>query len=126
MSYQPDVPAARKPQGSAARPATERVVGEAVIAAIAAHAAVRTEGVVRLAPGLFRLPTAGVDVHYEGDIPVIHLDLVISGERPVAEVGAAVRRAVTDAVTADADVAEPVITVSVSDIELGAGDRVWR
>jgi uncharacterized alkaline shock family protein YloU len=133
MSQQFDVPAARLAPGSVARSSTERVVGEAVIAAVAAHAAVRTEGVVRLEPGVTGLlrqaagrltggnaaPTAGVDVHYDGDIPVIHLDLVVSGARPVAEVGAAIQRAVAHAVIEGTDVPEPVITVSVLDIELG-------
>src|ERR1700743_1542946 len=100
MSQQFDVPAARVAPGSVAAPATERILGDAGMAAVAAHAAVRTEGVVRLEPGVAGLlrqatraagrlagidsaPTAGVDVHYDGDIPVIHLDLVVSAALPV-------------------------------------------
>jgi uncharacterized alkaline shock family protein YloU len=122
-------------------PTAERTVDESVLATLAAHAALGTPGVVRLEPGLAGLlrqvtrvggrlagtatPAAGVTVRYDGDIPVIHLDVVISGERQAAAVGVATQRAVADAVTANTGVPEPVVTVSILDIELGARARVW-
>src|ERR1700761_7248005 len=86
-------------------PEAERTVDESVVAALAAHAALRTPGVVRLEPGLAGLlrrgtrgggrftgtvpPAAGVTVHYDGGIPVIHIDVVVSGDRQAAAVGVA-------------------------------------
>lgn len=122
-----------------AEPITERIVAESVVAALAAEAALRTPGVVRLEPGLAGLlrrvtsvggrlsrtvnPTAGVRVHYDGDIPVIHLDLVVSGDQQAAAIGVATQRAVADTVIAN-DLPVPVVTVSILDIEVGS--RIWR
>jgi uncharacterized alkaline shock family protein YloU len=126
----------REQADAAAQPISERIVAESVIAALAADAALRTPGVVRLEPGLAGLlrrvtsvggrltRTAGVRVHYDGDIPVIHLDLVISGDRQAAAIGVATQRAVADSVIANTDLPVPVVTVSILDIEVGS--RIWR
>lgn len=118
-------------------PEAELVVGDAVIAGVAARAAILVEGVARLEPGVLGLighlartgrhlwvgqepmPSAGVRVRRSGGLLGIQVDLALTATGQVGEVGRAVQRAVTRAVAehTGADVDE--VTVCVLDIEPG-------
>jgi uncharacterized alkaline shock family protein YloU len=135
MNQLPDIPAS----GTAATgdgPQAGRIITEPVVAVIAAHAAARTPGVVRLEPGVSGVlreitrvarrwagltgptPVDGVQVRFDDDAVGIHLDLVVTADRQVAATAAAAQRAVTEAVTASTGISAPVVSVSVLDIDI--------
>jgi uncharacterized alkaline shock family protein YloU len=141
MNQLPDIPA-----GSAAAPGdgprAERPITEPVVAAIAAHAAARTPGVVRLEPGVVGVlreitriarrwagravtaPVDGVQVRFDGDAVSIHLDLVVTADRQAAATAVAAQRAVTEAVIANTGISAPVVSVSILDIDISARSPV--
>ncbi|MFD9737942.1 Asp23/Gls24 family envelope stress response protein [Umezawaea sp. NPDC059074] len=113
----------------------EHVITKPVVAAVAAHAASRVVGVVRVEPGVTGLvgsvaraarqrlkgldpaPTEGVRVRMDGDVRM-EIDIVTSAHDQAAAVARAVQRAVTRAVTAATGLPVAAVTVCVLDIEL--------
>lgn len=116
-------------------PETELIVGDAVIAGVAAQAATGVPGVARLEPGVLGLvgqlartgrqlwigqepaPSAGVRVRRGDGMLRIQVDLALTASGHVGEVGQAVQHAVIESVAehTGADVDE--VTVWVLDIE---------
>ncbi|WP_126981197.1 Asp23/Gls24 family envelope stress response protein, partial [Saezia sanguinis] len=92
------------------------IVAAPVIAAVAAHAAANTPGVVRLEPGVRGLldtvvrtgrqrwtgtepaPAGGIRIRQTGAGLVVSADITIAAGRPAAEIGCAVQRRITEAV----------------------------
>ena len=127
----------------------EWVITEAVVAAVAAHAARTVAGVVRLEPGLLGLvgsvsrsarqhskgldpaPTEGVRVTFNQTSRApqdrrvwLEVDVVTSAQDQAAAVGHAVQRTLTRAVTAATGLAVAGVTVSILDVDLtGTGER---
>ncbi|MEC3976166.1 Asp23/Gls24 family envelope stress response protein [Amycolatopsis sp. H20-H5] len=122
----------------------ECVLTEPVIAAIAVHATTTVAGVVRLEPGLAGLagslarsarqrikgldpaPTEGVRVEVDREDPAgpcvrLEIDLVTSAQDQAAAVAQAVQRAVTRAVAGATGLALASVSVSILDIDPGAG-----
>ncbi|MEC3953578.1 Asp23/Gls24 family envelope stress response protein [Nocardia sp. CDC153] len=115
---------------------TELIVADAVVAGVAAWAAARVPGVVRVEPGLrglvagltragkqlwsgFESASAdGVRVHNpaEGALGV-RLEIAIGAERAAADVGAAVQAAVIDTVFERLGVTVDEVSVVIVDIE---------
>ncbi|MER6666315.1 Asp23/Gls24 family envelope stress response protein [Amycolatopsis japonica] len=124
-----------------ARQQVETVIAPPVIAAIAAHAAARVPGVVRLEPGLRGLagsltriarqrikglepaPTEGVRAFVEHDPPDVRveIDLSLSGLDQAAATAQAVQRAVGKAVTEATGLTPSAVSVSILDIEIRGG-----
>ncbi|GAB2685617.1 Asp23/Gls24 family envelope stress response protein [Nocardia thraciensis] len=122
---------------SAAAPATEIVVGDAVIAGVAARAAAAVAGVRRLEPGVLGLvgqlarsgrqlwtgqepaPAGGVRVRRAGQWLRIHVDLTMAAGVEVGAVGQAVQREVAHMVAEQTGVAVDEVVVTVLDIEPG-------
>jgi uncharacterized alkaline shock family protein YloU len=136
--------------GPAATASAEWVITEAVVAAVAAHAASTVAGVVRLEPGLLGLvgsvsrsarqhskgldpaPTEGVRVTFNQTSRApqdrrrvwLEVDVVTSAQDQAAAVGHAVQRTLTRAVTAATGLAVDGVTVSILDVDLaGTGGR---
>ncbi|OXM47948.1 Asp23/Gls24 family envelope stress response protein [Amycolatopsis alba] len=119
----------------------ETVISPPVIAAVAAHAAARVPGVVRLEPGLRGLagslsriarqrikglnpaPTEGVRAFVEHDPPDlrVEIDLSVSGLDQAAATAQAVQRAVGKAVTEATGLTPSAVSVSILDIEIRGG-----
>lgn len=117
---------------------SEWVFDEAVLAAIAADAAVRTPGVARMEPGLpglldrfrrgmherlgglERAPSAGVRATVVDGAVRIHLDLAVSGSAHAATVARYAQHAVAEAITAATGLTTSEVTASILDVELGA------
>ncbi|WP_031464833.1 Asp23/Gls24 family envelope stress response protein [Sciscionella sediminilitoris] len=114
----------------------EWVFDEAVLAAIAVDAALRTPGVVRMEPGLRglldrlgrgvrqriggleRAPSEGARaVVTDGEVR-IRLDLVVSGSARAADVAARAQRAAAEAIAAATGLTAGLVTVSILDVEL--------
>lgn len=113
----------------------ENVVEEPVVAAVAAHAARRTPGVVRLETGVAGLvrawgraawqqvkgispaPAEGVLVELLGDAVRVRLGIATSGSRPAAAVVRQVQREVRAAVVRDTGLPVDEVSVVVLDIE---------
>lgn len=113
----------------------ERVVEEPVVAAVAADAARRTPGVVRLETGVGGLvrawgratwqqvkgitpaPAEGVLVELLGDAVRVRLAVATSGHRQAAAVARAAQREVRNAVTRETGLAVEEVSVAVLDIE---------
>ncbi|AGM04746.1 Asp23/Gls24 family envelope stress response protein [Amycolatopsis keratiniphila] len=124
-----------------ARQLVETVIAPPVIAAVAAHAAARVPGVVRLEPGLRGLagsltriarqrikglepaPTEGVRAFVEHDPPDVRveIDLSLSGLDQAAATAQAVQRAVGKAVTEATGLTPSAVSVSILDIEIRGG-----
>lgn len=118
-------------------PETELIVGDAVIAAVAARAAASVSGVARLEPGVLGLvgqlartgrrlwigqepaASAGVRVRRTGGLLSLQVDLALTASAHVGEVGRAVQQAVARAVTEDTGTEVDEVTVWVLDIEPG-------
>ncbi|MGW5436974.1 Asp23/Gls24 family envelope stress response protein [Nocardia asteroides] len=116
---------------------TELVVGDAVIASVAARAALLVPGVARLEPGVLGLvghlarsgrqlwigqepaASAGVRVRRAGGLLDIQIDLALSAAGHVAEVGRAVQAAVAGAVAESTGTEVDSVQVFVLDIEPG-------
>ncbi|MFC4377269.1 Asp23/Gls24 family envelope stress response protein [Nocardia halotolerans] len=114
---------------------TELVVGDPVIAGVAAFAAARVPGVARLEPGVLGLvghlartgrqlwvgqepvASAGVRVRRAGGLLAIQVDLALTSAGHVGEVGRAVQRAVAAAVTEHTGTEVDEVSVYVLDIE---------
>jgi uncharacterized alkaline shock family protein YloU len=110
----------------------EWVIGPDAIAAVAAHAALATPGVVRLEPGVVELiggvgrvarqqvlglvPTGSTGVTV-ADGPVVRVSVTVSG--PAATVGQDVQRAVAAAVEAGTGERVAGVEVSIVDIVVG-------
>lgn len=140
MDQLPDIPASRT-AATGDGPQAERIITEPVIAAIAAHVATRTPGVVRLEPGVVGVlremttivrrragfavtaPVEGVQVRFDGDAVRIHLDLVVTADRQAAATAVAAQRAVAEAVTASTGISAPAVSVSILDIDIDIGTR---
>ncbi|EME57170.1 Asp23/Gls24 family envelope stress response protein [Amycolatopsis decaplanina] len=119
----------------------ETVIAPPVIAAVAAHAAARVPGVVRLEPGLRGLagsltriarqrikglepaPTEGVRAFVEHDPPDVRveIDLSLSGLDQAAATAQVVQRAVGKAVTEATGLTPSAVSVSILDIEIRGG-----
>jgi len=117
------------------------VIREPVLAAVAAEAAVKVPGVLRLQPGLPGLVTGAmraarerltgrplsategvhvdVDTAPDGTVTAarLTLDLVISAQDQAAAVAASVRRTVAASVTAATGIPVASVTVTILDIE---------
>ncbi|TCP56915.1 putative alkaline shock family protein YloU [Tamaricihabitans halophyticus] len=111
------------------------VVAEPVIASIAADAASRTPGVLRLQPGLAGLvgsvgrmarqrvrglssaPREGVTVELTDGAADIHLYLTLAGFAPAQQLAAAVQRAVAGAVHEDTGVVVRSVAITIIDID---------
>ncbi|MFC9254014.1 Asp23/Gls24 family envelope stress response protein [Amycolatopsis thailandensis] len=124
-----------------ARQLVETVISPPVIAAVAAHAAARVPGVVRLEPGLRGLagsltriarqrikgldpaPTEGVRAFVEHDPPDVRveIDLSLSGLDQAAATAQAVQRAVGKAVAEATGLTPSAVSVSILDIEIRGG-----
>ncbi|MFJ8912743.1 Asp23/Gls24 family envelope stress response protein [Amycolatopsis sp. NPDC102389] len=124
-----------------ARQLVETVISPPVIAAVAAHAAAKVPGVVRLEPGLRGLagsltriarqrikglepaPTEGVRAFVEHDPPDVRveIDLSLSGLDQAAATAQAVQRAVGKAVTEATGLIPSAVSVSILDIEIRGG-----
>ncbi|WP_280235165.1 Asp23/Gls24 family envelope stress response protein [Nocardia cyriacigeorgica] len=117
-------------------PAVSVLIEPPVIAAVAAHAALATAGVVRLEPGVRGLlttlvragrqrwlgtdpaPSEGVRVRRTEDGRLlVQIDAVIAGDRHAGEVGRAVQRAVAAVVRAQTGQRVDEVVVSILDIE---------
>lgn len=116
-------------------PPTSVVIREPVLAAVAAEAACRVPGVVRLEAGVLGLvsgmvrgarervcgralaDTDGVRVEVGEDGARIAVDLVVSGRDQAAAVAGAVRRTVGAAVTAATGVPVASVVVTILDVE---------
>ncbi|GAA5060112.1 Asp23/Gls24 family envelope stress response protein [Nocardia callitridis] len=115
---------------------SEIVIGPAVVAAVAARAAATTPGVQRLEPGVRGLVSTlmragkqrvtnsesassdGVRVRSTlAGVLSVQVDVVISGERRAAEIGAAVQREVVRAVREQTGEVVDEVSVSILDIE---------
>ncbi|GAA1715927.1 Asp23/Gls24 family envelope stress response protein [Fodinicola feengrottensis] len=110
---------------------TEWVIGPAVVASVAAHAALGTAGVARLEPGVGALvggwsraarqqvlgltpaPAEGVTV---AEDLVVRVSVSVRGPESAALVGQAVQRSVVRAVEAATGVVVPAVLVSIVDI----------
>ncbi|APE35478.1 hypothetical protein BOX37_17695 [Nocardia mangyaensis] len=118
-------------------PETELVVGDAVIASVAARAAALVPGVARLEPGVLGLvghlarsgrqlwigqepaASAGVRVRRAGGLLDIQIDLALTASSNVVEVGRAVQQAVSVAVTESTSAEVDSVRVCVLHIEPG-------
>ncbi|MBC7300993.1 MAG: Asp23/Gls24 family envelope stress response protein [Nocardia sp.] len=116
-------------------PETELVVGDAVIAGVAARAATQVPGVARLEPGVLGLvghlartgrhlwigqepvPSAGVRIRRAGGLLSVQVDLALTASGHAGEVGRAVQLAVTRAVAEHTGAEVDEVTVWVLDIE---------
>ncbi len=119
----------------------ETVISPPVVAAVAAHAAAKVPGVVRLEPGLRGLagsltriarqrikglepaPTEGVRAFLDHDPPGVRveIDVSLSGLDQAAATAQAVQRAVTRAVTEATGLTPSAVSVSILDIEIRGG-----
>ncbi|MBB5856338.1 Asp23/Gls24 family envelope stress response protein [Amycolatopsis umgeniensis] len=119
----------------------ETVISPPVIAAVAAHAAAKVPGVVRLEPGLRGLagsvtriarqrikglepaPTEGVRAFLEQDPPGVRveIDVALSGLDQAAATAQAVQRAVSRAVTEATGLIPTAVSVTILDIEIRGG-----
>ncbi|AUI57299.1 Asp23/Gls24 family envelope stress response protein [Amycolatopsis sp. BJA-103] len=119
----------------------ETVISPPVIAAVAAHAAAKVPGVVRLEPGLRGLagsltriarqrikglepaPTEGVRAFLDHDPPGVRveIDVSLSGLDQAAATAQAVQRAVSRAVTEATGLTPSAVSVSILDIEILGG-----
>ncbi|WP_181772557.1 Asp23/Gls24 family envelope stress response protein [Amycolatopsis pittospori] len=131
----------REQPRAAAAQLVETVITPPVIAAVAAHAAAKVPGVVRLEPGLRGLagsltriarqrikgldpaPTEGVRAFIEHDPPDVRveIDLSLSGLDQAAATAQAVQRAVARAVTEATGLTPSAVSVSILDIEIRGG-----
>ncbi|RSM60746.1 hypothetical protein DL991_39790 [Amycolatopsis sp. WAC 01375] len=127
------------PEQAPARQLTETVISPPVIAAVAAHAAAKVPGVVRLEPGLRGLagsltriarqrikglepaPTEGVRAVVDQDDVRVEIDLSLSGLDQAAATAQAVQRAVSRAVTEATGLTPSAVSVSILDIEIRGG-----
>lgn len=116
-------------------------VADDVVAAVAAHAAAGTPGVVRMAPGVASLvgefgrrtrqrvglaggpPTEGVDVRRTGDGAVaLRLEIVTDGRDNASAVAATTQRTVAREVTGNTGVAVASVGITILDIDLTGGE----
>ncbi|MFI9457092.1 Asp23/Gls24 family envelope stress response protein [Amycolatopsis sp. NPDC052450] len=127
------------PERAPARQLIETVISPPVIAAVAAHAAAKVPGVVRLEPGLRGLagsltriarqrikglepaPTEGVRAVVDQDGVRVEIDLSLSGLDQAAATAQAVQRAVSRAVTEATGLTPSAVSVSILDIEIRGG-----
>ncbi|WET81594.1 Asp23/Gls24 family envelope stress response protein [Amycolatopsis sp. QT-25] len=127
------------PEHAPAGQLTETVISPPVIAAVAAHAAAKVPGVVRLEPGLRGLagsltriarqrikglepaPTEGVRAFVDQDGVRVEIDLSLSGLDQAAATATAVQRAVSRAVTEATGLTPSAVSVSILDIEIRGG-----
>lgn len=121
---------------------SQRVIADSVIASVAAHAAERTPGVVRLQGGVAGLlhqitrlagrvtgaksaPTDGVEVRSDDGGTTIHVDIVVSGDLRAAAVATAVQHSVATAVASATGLPAPVVSVSILDIDMPLVRPAW-
>ncbi|MBF6351603.1 MULTISPECIES: Asp23/Gls24 family envelope stress response protein [Nocardia] len=115
------------------------IVAAPVIAAVAAHAAANTPGVVRLEPGVRGLldtvvrtgrqrwtgtepaPAGGIRIRQTGAGLVVSADITIAAGRPAAEIGCAVQRRITEAVREHTGQQVDRVCVCIIDIAGPAG-----
>ncbi|MEU3622188.1 hypothetical protein BS329_39245 [Amycolatopsis coloradensis] len=129
------------PEQAPAGQLVETVIAPPVVAAVAAHAAAKVPGVVRLEPGLRGLagsltriarqrvkglepaPTEGVRAFVEHDPPDVRveIDLSLSGLDQAAATAQTVQRAVSRAVTEATGLTPSAVSVSILDIEIRGG-----
>ena len=129
---------ASEPVASARPPVTETVIAREVVAAIGAHAAAATPGVVRLETsvggllavlgrsargriaGITPYPVYGTTATVTGDKATVRVEVAVSGERRTADTAAAVQRSVARAVTAATGLTVAGVTVAILDVALNA------
>ncbi len=122
--------------------AVEVVLAESVVAAVAAHTARRTPGVLRVETGLGGLvqrlavrarhevradsddedrpaDTGGVDVELVGDEADVHVFLAVQAGFPVTACAHEVQRRVVEALVTDVGLRQVRVAVSVLDVALG-------
>jgi uncharacterized alkaline shock family protein YloU len=116
-------------------------VADDVVAAVAAHAAAGTPGVVRMAPGVEGLvgefgrrtrqrvglaggpPTEGVEVdRVDGGAVTLRLDIVTDGRDNAAAVATTAQRAVAREVVGNTGVEVASVGITILDIDLGGGE----
>ena len=132
----PTEPGIHAPRCSHERHTAERIISEPVIAAIAAVAARRVPGVVRLETtvgGLLRhwrhqaggrwtgvqpAPTAGVTVGHTPDALTVDVHVAVSADRRATVVAAAVQREVATAVAVATGLAVATVGVSILAVEV--------
>jgi uncharacterized alkaline shock family protein YloU len=125
----------------AAGPAWETVIAREVVAAIGAHAAAATPGVVRLETsvgglvtslgrsawhriaGITPAPVTGTSATVAGTEARLRVEVAVSGDRPAAATAAAVQRSVARSVTAGTGLCVAGVSVAILDI-VPAGQ--WR
>lgn len=121
----------------------EVVLEESVVAAVAAHAARRTPGVLRVETGFAGMvqqlavrlrhqvragqgedgrpaDTGGVDVELVAGHAEVHVDLALHAEVPVTACAHEVQRRVVQALLTDVGLVSVRVSVSVLDVALGA------
>lgn len=118
---------------------TETVVSDLVLAKLAAHTALHTDGVARLEPGVAgmmsrlgrwgrehatgrpELPHEGVHARTDHDGVHLHLDIVTTGSHRAADVAHHLRAAVAENLTAATGATVAAVTVTVLDIDTTDG-----
>jgi uncharacterized alkaline shock family protein YloU len=119
-------------------PANETVITREVVAAVSAHAAAATPGVVRLETsvggllaglgrsarsriaGITPYPVHGTTATVTGDKVTVRVEVAVSGGQRAADTAAAVQRSVARAVTAGTGLTVAGVTVAILDVVLGA------
>jgi uncharacterized alkaline shock family protein YloU len=122
-------------------PAWETVIAREVVAAIGAHAAAATPGVVRLETsvgglvtdlgrsawhriaGITPAPVTGTSATVAGTQARLRMQIAVSGDRPAVQTAAAVQRSVARSVTAGTGLCVAGVSVAILDI-VPAGQ--WR
>jgi uncharacterized alkaline shock family protein YloU len=121
--------------------AVEVVLAESVVAAVSAHAARRTPGVLRVEPGLGGLvqrlavrarhevragsdddrpaDAGGVDVELDGDEADVHVFVAVQAGVPVTSCAHEVQRRVVGALVTDVGLRRVRVAVSVLDVAVG-------
>lgn len=122
--------------------AVEVVLAESVVAAVAAHAARRTPGVLRVETGLGGLvqrfavrarhevradsdvedrpaDAGGVDVELAGDVADVRVDIAVRAGVAVTPCAHDVQRRVVEALVTDVGLRQVRVAVSVLDVALG-------
>lgn len=129
-------------------PALETVISREVVAAIGAHAAASTPGVVRLEAGVGELlaglrrsarhrvtgitpaPVTGTSATVSAGLARLRVEIAASGDQPVAVTAAAVQRSVARAVTAATGLLVTGVNVAILDVGPGRGAgglrQSWR
>jgi uncharacterized alkaline shock family protein YloU len=125
-------------------PVSERVISREVVAAIGAHAAAATPGVIRLESsvgsliasvgrsarqriaGITPAPVTGTSATLSQGQVRLRVEVAVSGHRPAVETAAAVQRSVARSVAAGTGLPVNGVSVAILDIGLPGSQRARR